>query len=224
MSQTVEDDILNVFLKTGQPGAIEERCRSGLLFISRGTAILLLIVYVAYLFFQLKTHAYLFQPSEGQEEEEELEMSTLSAGTALLFVTIVTSFAADYLVASIEETAERYSIPKPFIGLILLPLVANAAEHVTSVWMAMKNKMELTIGICVGSSIQISAFVIPLLVIVGWITGHDLTLFFANFETIVLFVSVLLVNLLIQDGKSNYMEGLMLVALYFVVALSFWVS
>ena len=67
---------------------------------------------------------------------------------------------------------------------------------------------------------QISAFVIPLLVIVGWITGHDLTLFFANFETIVLFVSVLLVNLLIQDGKSNYMEGLMLVALYFVVALS----
>ena len=103
----------------------------------------------------------------------------------------------------------------------------------------MKNKMELTIGICVGSSIvrflirfprtsthrnvtaqQIAAFVIPLLVIVGWITGHDLTLFFANFETIVLFVSVLLVNLLIQDGKSNYMEGLMLLALYFVVALS----
>jgi Ca2+:H+ antiporter len=90
--------------------------------------------------------------------------------------------------------------------------------------MAMKNKMELTIGICVGSSIQIAAFVIPLLVIVGWVTGHDLTLFFDNFETIVLFVSVLLVNLLIQDGKSNYMEGLMLLALYFVVALSFWVS
>jgi len=151
-------------------------------------------------------------------------MAPLAAGTALLLVTAVTSFAADYLVASIEETAERYHIPKPFIGLILLPLVSNAAEHVTSVWMAMKDKMELTIGICVGSSIQISAFVIPLLVIVGWATGHDLTLFFANFETIALFVSVLLVNLLIQDGKSNYLEGLMLVALYFVIALSFWVS
>lgn len=102
----------------------------------------------------------------------------------------------------------------------------------------MKGKMEMTIGICVGSSIvsfpftpqknvtypylsqQISSFVIPLLVIIGWATGHDLTLFFANFETIVLFVSVLLVNLLIQDGKSNYMEGLMLLALYFVIALS----
>ena len=96
MSQTTKDDILDVFMKTGQPDAIEEHCRSGLLFISRGTAILLLLVYVAYLVFQLKTHAYLFQPSEGQEEEEELEMSPLSAGFALLSVTIVTSFAADY--------------------------------------------------------------------------------------------------------------------------------
>jgi len=108
------------------------------------------------------------------------------------------------VVASIEEFAERYSVPKPFIGLILLPLVvstlspnllpeptynlsrlfsqANAAEHVTSVWMAMKNQMELTITISVGSSIQIATFVVPLLVIVGWISGHELTLFFANFE------------------------------------------
>ncbi|KII89089.1 hypothetical protein PLICRDRAFT_175323 [Plicaturopsis crispa FD-325 SS-3] len=196
---------------------------AGLLAISRGTAILLLFVYVAYLVFQLKTHNYLFV-AEGDEEEVEADMSTVSAGAALLFVTVLTSFCADYLVASIEETAERYHIPKPFIGLILLPIVANAAEHVTSVWMAMKNKMELTIGICVGSSIQIASFVIPLLVIVGWISGHELTLFFADFETIVLFVSVLLVNVLIQDGKSNYMEGLMLVTLYLIIALAFWVS
>jgi Ca2+:H+ antiporter len=86
----------------------------------------------------------------------------------LLLVTVITSFCADYLVGSIEEFAERYHIPKTFIGLVLLPIVANAAEHVTSVWMAMKNKMELTIGICVGSSIQIAAFVVPLLVVVGW--------------------------------------------------------
>lgn len=197
----------------------------GLKVISRGTAILLLLVYIAYLVFQLKTHAYLYVPEHGEDEEEEVpEMNTMAAASGLLLVTVITSFCADYLVASIEETAERYSIPKPFIGLILLPIVANAAEHVTSVWMAMKNKMELTIGICVGSSIQIAAFVVPLLVIVGWITHHDLTLFFADFETIVLFVSVLLVNVLIQDGKSNYMEGLMLITLYLVIALAFWVS
>ncbi|KAH8099523.1 calcium/proton exchanger [Cristinia sonorae] len=202
---------------------LEHIYASGLKIISRGTAILLLGVYVAYLYFQLKSHAHLFK-ADDEEEHEEAEMNTVSAGFALLGITVVTSFCADYLVASIEETAERYSIPKAFIGLILLPIVANAAEHVTSIWMALKNKMELTIGICVGSSIQISAFVVPLLVIVGWISGHDLTLYFADFETIVLFVSVLLVNFLIQDGKSNYMEGLMLVTLYLVIALAFWVS
>jgi len=181
------------------------------------------IVYVAYLVFQLKTHNYLFVAPE-DDEVEEAKMSTISAGSALLIVTIITSFCADYLVASIEETANRYHIPKPFIGLVLLPIVANAAEHVTSVWMAMKGKMELTIGICVGSSIQIAAFVIPLLVIIGWISGHELTLFFADFETVILFVSVLLVNILIQDGKSNYMEGLLLITLYLVIALAFWVA
>ncbi|GLB34724.1 putative calcium proton exchanger [Lyophyllum shimeji] len=196
---------------------------AGLLVISRGTAMLLLAVYIAYLFFQLKTHPELFEP-EDKPEEEEPRMNTAASGLALLAVTVVTSFCADYLVASIEETANRYHIPKPFIGLILLPIVSNAAEHVTAVFMALKNRMELTITVCVGSSIQIAAFVIPLLVIVGWMTGHELTLFFADFETVVFFASVLLVNTLIQDGRSNYMEGIMLIALYLVIALSFWVS
>ncbi|KAF6763908.1 Sodium/calcium exchanger protein-domain-containing protein [Ephemerocybe angulata] len=214
---------------------VHQSADRGLLLISRGTAIMLLFVYLSYLWFQLKSHAYLYDveqvPEDQQsdhsvevEESEEPNMNLPSAAVALLAVTVVTSFCADYLVSSIEETAERYHIPKAFIGLILLPIVANAAEHVTSVWMAMKNKMELTITICVGSSIQIAAFVVPLLVIVGWITGHELTLYFANFETICLFVSVVLVNTLIQDGKSNYMEGLLLVTLYFVIALAFWVS
>jgi Ca2+:H+ antiporter len=97
MSQTVDDDILHTFFATGQPSAIEERCRSGLLIISRGTAILLLLVYVAYLIFQLKTHDFLFKPAEGAEVEvEPLEMSPVTAGSALLIVTLVTSFAADY--------------------------------------------------------------------------------------------------------------------------------
>jgi Ca2+:H+ antiporter len=208
---------------TQNKDAEDPSVRAGLLVISRGTAILLLAVYVAYLIFQLKTHPEFFEP-EDKPEEEEPKMSTVASGSALLAVTVLTSFCADYLVASIEETAERYSIPKPFIGLILLPIVANAAEHVTAVFMALKNRMELTITVCVGSSIQIAAFVVPLLVIVGWITGHELTLFFADFETVVFFASVFLVNTLIQDGRSNYMEGIMLIALYLVIALSFWVA
>ncbi|KAI0927472.1 hypothetical protein AcV5_008004 [Taiwanofungus camphoratus] len=177
---------------------LDDSAENGLRIISRGTALLLLFVYVAYLIFQLKTHASLYQAQEEDEEHELARMNVPAAASALLLVTIFTSFCADYLVASIEETAERYHIPKPFIGIILLPIVANAAEHFTAVWMAMRGKMELTIGICVGSSIQISTFVVPLLVIIGWITHHDLTLFFADFETIVLFSSVLLVQFLIQ--------------------------
>ncbi|OCH86901.1 calcium/proton exchanger [Obba rivulosa] len=222
----VDATVSALFSTAGQfvdGGDLVDDTTHGLRIISRGTSIILLLVYIAYLIFQLKTHAYLFKSSVVHEIETP-RMNVPAAAFALLLVTLITSFCADYLVASIDETATRYGIPKAFVGLILLPIVANAAEHVTSVWMALKNKMELTIGICVGSSIQIAAFVVPLLVIIGWITHHDLTLFFADFETIVLFVSVLLVNFLIQDGKSNYMEGLMLVALYLVIALAFWVS
>ncbi|KZP18291.1 calcium/proton exchanger [Athelia psychrophila] len=208
------------------PGSTQE----GLLVISRCTALLLLGIYIAYLLFQLKTHNTLFlapqawgeEEEEEEEEEEVARMSVVAAG--LLIVTVITSFCASYLVASVEETATRYHISKTFISIILIPIAANAAEHVTSIWMATKDKMQLTIGICIGNSIQIASFVIPLLVVVGWITGHELTLFFADFETIVLFVSVMLVNPLVQNGKSNYMAGLMLITLYLVVAISLWVS
>ncbi|KAG1891475.1 calcium proton exchanger [Suillus subluteus] len=202
---------------------------AGLLLISRGTAILLLGVYCAYLWFQLKTHPKLFispasHTDEPNSEETVPRMGTAAAVVALLSVTVVTAFCAEYLVSSTEETAVRYSIPKPFIGVILLPIAGNAADHVTAIWMAMKNKYELTISICVGSSIQIACFVVPLLVIVGWIVDQPLTLHFHNFETIVLFVSVFLVNILIMDGKSNYMEGLLFLTLYLIIALAFWAT
>jgi len=196
----------------------------GLLMLSRGTSIILLLTYIGYLIFQLRTHSQLFEADVAEGEEEEVpDMDPISSGIWLLIITVITAFAADVLVGSIDETAQQWKIPKRFIGLILLPLVGNAAEHVTSVWMACKGKMELTIGVAVGSSIQIAAGMIPLLVIIAWPLQKDLTLFFANFETITLFVSVMLVNLLLQDGRANYMEGVMLMALYLVIALSYLV-
>ena len=156
---------------------------NGLLVLSRGTSIILLITYIGYLVFQLKTHASLFEAEQGDEEEEVPDMDQWSAGIWLLIVTVVTAFCADVLVGSIDETAQKFHIPKDFIGLILLPLVGNAAEHVTSVWMACKGKMELTLGVAVGSSIQIAAGMIPLLVVIAWPLGKDLTLFFGVYET-----------------------------------------
>ncbi|KZS90037.1 calcium/proton exchanger [Sistotremastrum niveocremeum HHB9708] len=200
-------------------GGDETPPHDGLLIISRGTSLLLLVVYIVFLIFQIVTNPKLFEAKYVDPEDpervipeppkEEAKMNLLSASSSLLLVTVITALSADWLVASIEEVAEQYHIPMAFIGTILLPIVANAAEHVTSVWMAMKQKTSLTISICVGSSIQIATFVIPLLVVIGWITGHNLTLYFAHFETIILFVSVLLVTLLLADGKSNYMEGTM---------------
>ena len=150
-------------------------------------------------------------------------MNLYTAVGALIAVTLVTAFCADYLVDSIDEFSSRLGVPKVFIGIILLPIVGNAAEHLTAVWMAMKGKMEITIGVAIGSSIQISVGVVPLLVLVGWAIGRDLTLYFENFETICFFLSVLLVNLVVNDGLSNYLEGIMLVALYIVIAVAFWV-
>lgn len=195
----------------------------GLLFISRGTSILLLAIYVGYLIFQLKSHAFLYE-DVSQDEPEEERMSPYAAIASLLLVTVITSFNADYLVAAIDDVANEYKISKVFIGIILLPIVGNAAEHVTSVWMAAKDKMEIALGVAVGSSIQICLGLVPTLVIVGWLIGQPLSLYFHNFETITLVISVLLVSSLIQDGKSNYLEGSMLVALYLVIALSFWVQ
>lgn len=204
-------------------GGDVSEAQHGLLFISRGTSILLLAIYVGYLIFQLKSHAFLYE-DVSQDEPEEERMSPYAAIASLLLVTVVTSFNADYLVAAIDDVANEYKISKVFIGIILLPIVGNAAEHVTSVWMAAKDKMEIALGVAVGSSIQICLGLVPTLVIVGWLIGQPLSLYFHNFETITLVISVLLVSSLIQDGKSNYLEGSMLVALYLVIALSFWVQ
>nr|XP_019013551.1 calcium/proton exchanger [Kwoniella pini CBS 10737]OCF52332.1 calcium/proton exchanger [Kwoniella pini CBS 10737] len=216
-------NIVKTLLDDGAPDPADASLR-GLLILSRGTSIILLLTYVGYLYFQLRTHAQLFEAEEVENEEAEVaSMDQWSAAGWLVIITVITAFCADILVGSIDETAQQWHIPKRFIGLILLPLVGNAAEHVTSVWMACKGKMELTIGVSVGSSIQIAAGMIPLLVIIAWPLHKNLTLFFANFETIVLFVSVMLVNLLLQDGRTNYMEGVMLMSLYLVIALSYLV-
>jgi len=147
-------------------------------------------------------------------------MDQWSAGAWLLIITVITAFCADVLVGSIDETAQRFHVPKDFIGLILLPLVGNAAEHVTSVWMACKGKMELTIGVSVGSSIQIAAGMIPLLVIIAWPLGKDLTLFFGVYETAgelgitvkvgaeQLTIKVLFVSCFLVNGESaDYAAG-----------------
>lgn len=197
-----------------------------IMILSHGTAIIMLFLYISYLFFQLKTHTELFDDAESQEAEGEDSATLLgpwAAGAVLVVITLLVAICAEYLVDSIDSIVEEAHISKTFIGLILIPIVGNAAEHVTAVIVAWKNKMDLAIGVAIGSSLQIALFVTPFLVVLGWIMNRDMTLHFETFETVAFFLASLVVVLLIQDGKSNYLEGLLCLGMYTIIALAFYV-
>jgi hypothetical protein len=164
--------------------------------------------------------------NEEEDKPEEPEIPQLSITIAivtLLISTVLVALNAEYLVDSINAiTCGSSGISKNFVGLILLPIVGNAAEHATAVTVAVKDKMDLAIGVAVGSSMQIALLVLPFAVVLGWILGKDMTLDFDGFQIAVLFVAVLLVNYLIQDGKSHWLEGVLLMTLYIIIAVAAW--
>ena len=202
---------------------------NNILILSHGTAVILLLLYVLYLFFQLRTHATLFdaegeggQDGESSEPEEGQVLSPPAAGVALVIVTVLVAVCAEYLVDSIDSIVQTAHISKTFIGLVLLPIVGNAAEHVTAVVVAMKDKMDLAIGVAIGmfpshrlhaysgllkedagSSMQIALLVTPFLVILGWIMGQKMTLHFQTFETVVFFLSVLITSYVIAVSSLS---------------------
>lgn len=146
------------------------------------------------------------QQSAYKVPDDEPEEPALSAWGALITLALSTALigvCAEFLVDSINAVTCKYHVSEYFVGLILLPIVGNAAEHATAVTVAIKDKMDLAIGVAVGSSMQIALLVLPLMVILGWIIGADMTLVFDDFQIVVLFVAVILVNYLIGDGKSR---------------------
>ncbi len=147
-------------------------------------------------------------------------MSRITAVILLLASTGLVAVCAEFLVSSINHLVTSTSISEAFVGLIILPIVGNAAEHVTAVTVASKNKMDLAIGVAVGSSIQIALFVTPVIVLLGWILNKDMSLYFSLFETVSLFASAFIVNFLVLDGRSNYLEGALLIAAYVIIALA----
>lgn len=216
------------------PGSSDELILS----LSRGVSIILLLLYILYLVFQLRTHKSLFEeqaqeaddgiiatslPGESSGDKTEPERLTLTGAlVVLLACTVIVSVCADYLVGSIDNIVETSGLSKTFIGLIVIPIVGNAAEHVTAIVVAMKDKMDLAIGVAVGSSLQIAIFVTPFMVLIGWAIDVPMSLYFSTFETAILFVSVFISNLVILDGELNWLEGAMLLSTYLIVALAFF--
>lgn len=232
--------------------------------ISRGCSLLLLLVYLQYLVFQLKTHPELFEAPEEQadshgvtsmggdepsedddmlasrkvpaelpgriddadndvdEEDDEAAMSPRTAIVVLGLCTVLTTFCSEYLINSIEDTIEALHISKEFIGIVVLPIIGNAAEHYSAILVAYKNKMDMSLGVAVGSSCQMALLVTPFTVLVGWWCDRPMSLDFHPFQVTVLLCAVLIVANVLQDGSSNWLEGSMLTTAYVSIATIYY--
>ncbi|PSB11316.1 calcium/proton exchanger [Pleurocapsa sp. CCALA 161] len=193
--------------------------------LSVAVAVILILVYGLTLLFSMKTHAYLCEVADvGLEEggEGEPKVNLPFWIFILLVVTLAVSVESELLVDSLEVATSELGLSALFTGVILLPIIGNAAEHATAVTVAMKDKMDLSVSVAVGSSMQIALFVAPVLVIAGWIIGQPMDLNFNPFELVAVTVAVLIANSISSDGESNWLEGSLLLATYAVVALAFF--
>ncbi|XP_027125977.1 vacuolar cation/proton exchanger 3 isoform X1 [Coffea arabica] len=221
--------------------------------LSRFSSCIMLVAYASYLFFQLRSHRNLYdiidstssscaiqkpqtifqwvnfsavlqeQDNNAEDSNEAPEINQWEAIGWLAILTLWISILSGYLVDAIQGASDTLNLPMAFISVILLPIVGNAAEHASAIMFAMKDKLDITLGVAIGSSTQISMFVIPFCVVVGWFMGQRMDLNFQLFETATLFITVLVVAFMLQEGTSNYFKGLMLILCYLIVAASFFV-
>ncbi|KAF8724819.1 hypothetical protein HU200_020757 [Digitaria exilis] len=197
--------------------------------LSRACSIVMLLAYVAYLFFQLKTHRQLFEPQEDEDDgddsvtQDEAVLGFPSAIIWLGIMTLMTAVLSEFVVSTIEAASKSWELSVSFISIILIPIVGNATEHAGAVIFAFKNKLDITLGVSLGSATQISMFVVPLSVLVAWIMGVPMDLDFNLIETGSLFLAVLVTTFTLQDGSSHYLKGLLLLFCYIVIAICFFV-
>ena len=210
------------FVVHGDPTAHEQE-------LSLEIAVVLFVTYLLSLVFALHTHKHLYSgtPTEAQVHQANEALGVIGWGTekSLTVLLVATTFVAlmsEFLVGAVEHTAHTFGMTDVFVGVILVAIIGNAAEHSTAVLMALKNQMDLAIHIAVGSSIQIALFVAPLLVFAGYAFGQPMNLLFSSFEVMAVALSVGIVSLVSLDGESNWMEGVQLLAVYIILGLAFY--
>src|SRR5215831_3396921 len=191
--------------------------------LSLEISVVLLLGYAAHLFFSLYTHKQLFVgAAAATAETEPAEWSVKKSLVVLLGATTLIAWVSEILVGSVEEAAAAFGMTRIFLGVIVVAVVGNAAEHSTAVMMALKNRMELSMGIAIGSSLQIALFVAPLLLIVSHFIGpRPMDLVFTPAEVLAVFVSVLICGQIASDGESNWLEGALLLAVYLILGIVF---
>jgi Ca2+:H+ antiporter len=194
--------------------------------VSIAVAILLIASYLLSLLFSMRTHKHLYIGGKHKGDETEPEhtrrWSTNKSILVLLIATVAVAYMSEMLVGVIEHVAEAAHLSEFFIGVILIPLIGNAAEHLTAVSVAGKDKMDLALNIAVGSSTQIALFVAPLLVFISLALGHPMQLIFNELEVVAVTVSVFILDNIVRDGESHWMEGVLLVVSYLIIAIVFF--
>jgi Ca2+:H+ antiporter len=187
--------------------------------VSGTVAAVLMILYAAALLFTLVTHEHLFRtPSP----EEHLEWSRRQAVGMLLLATAFVALEAEFLVSSLEPALEDLGLSEFFVGLIVIPIIGNAAEHSSAIMFALRDKVDVTLEIAIGSSTQIALFVAPALVFISLFVGHPMDFVFSTFEVAAVALSTVLVFMISSDGRSNWLEGAQLTGAYAIMAISFF--
>lgn len=194
--------------------------------LSIGISIILILLYLAALFFKLVTHRGVYQPGEREEHEghaeENPEWSRKTSIIVLAAATAAVAYISENLVHTFTEVGETFGWSELFIGVIIVAIVGNAAEHATALIMAYKNKMDITVEIAVGSTLQIAMFVAPLLVLVSLMFPVSMPLVFTMSELIAMVTAVILIIMISNDGETNWFEGLTLIAAYAIMGLGFY--
>jgi Ca2+:H+ antiporter len=187
-------------------------------------AIVLFTVYLASLFFSLKTHRYLYTgaPAHDAGVDRDAEWSVRKSVIVLSVATAGVAVMSEALVGAVSATAASFGFTEVFVGVILVAIVGNAAEHSTAVLMAMKNQMDLAFNIAIGSSIQVALFVAPVLVFASYLFERPMDLVFSTFEVVAVSIAAGVAALVALDGESNWMEGALLLAVYAILGLAFY--
>ncbi|HZN53733.1 MAG TPA: calcium/proton exchanger [Candidatus Polarisedimenticolaceae bacterium] len=187
-------------------------------------AIVLFVIYIASLFFSLKTHRHLYT-GEAPQETHAPSGAAWSLRRSLLVLaaaTVGVAVMSEFLVGAVEPTAEAFGFTEVFVGVILVAIIGNAAEHSTAVLMAMKNQMDLAVNIAIGSSIQVALFVAPVLVFASHALGRPMDLVFSTFEVVAVTIAAGVATLVAIDGESNWMEGAQLLSVYLILGIAFY--
>jgi Ca2+:H+ antiporter len=190
--------------------------------LSLAIAIVLFASYLFTLVFSLLTHKQLFAGAGGEDHEGEPVWSRTRATMVLIGATALVAWFSEFLVGTVEAAQAKLGVSETFIGIIVVAIIGNAAEHWTAVWVATKNKMDLSLNIAIGSSLQIALFVAPVLVFVSFAFGHPMDLEFTVPEIVAVIVSVFVVAQISNDGESNWLEGVQLLTVYVILGILFY--